>query len=326
MAVALGTSAWASAQPRASVCLVRGIDIPGLEPGALDSALELETRKWGVALDQQTAGSTEDCPEPTAESTRVTIEFGPESTVRIRFARGGARSFDLSPTSPLDRARVVAQAVVAAVPGQAPSAPPRIVEDRLLFPLDRPAPRGSMPRRQPVQGYAQVGCSYGYQARPALHVIGAEVEAGAAFFDERLAVGLGVGWQPKRPLEAAAMSASIQSVPAFAMLRGGWKVAPVLFRAGLIAGAEWRQVAYRPPSRLRQRFENSWAMVLGGEIELAFLLTRSFRLAIAAFGRGYIGGASFAWDGLPILDAPGSSFGAAIRFGAVFPRVDSRGN
>lgn len=297
------------------VCIVHESPVDGLDPASLAAALVIERRKSLAELETVEESPAGSCP--ARRPGRLVLRLRIQSPATVGLDDGtGAERFDLASFDPLDRAGHVAHLVVAHLPPPAGTGRASLVAGATVPPAAAAVPRTDVAR---TQGFVAAGGWYGYQTGPGLHAAGPDFEAGVAWLDEQLALGLRVGWQPPQEITPGVPSTRIQAVPVVATIRGGVRLSWVVLRAGLCAGVEWRRIEVSPPYRLDDVSATSRAGILGGEIEAVFRIGPVFRIAVSGTVKGYLGGRSYDWDASRLFEAPGRMFGAAVRLGAVFP-------
>lgn len=301
------------------LCIVRLGEVPGLAPEDLGPALRLEQRKRGESWESVEVVDPADCPV----RTDVVLALGPPGIAEVRASRSpspppgpqAGMRMNLSGVDPLDRpaevARIVASGLVA------PAAPTDLVEAevaRLSHLAGAPALAASGPA-----GYVRLGGLWTWVSGPDVHAAGADFEAGASLFDERLEVGLRVGWEPPRSATTPAGSRRAQAVPVVAAVRGGLRLGRVRLLAGLAGGIEWRRMELEPATRFGRLSQDSLAGLLEGSIEGVVAAWGPLRIAVAGVFRGYFGGPTLAWNGRTAWEAPAWSAGLALRLGALIP-------
>jgi hypothetical protein len=306
----------------ASLCVVRRGSVEGLDEAALRAAIDEERHKWSLVFTRIEAPDETQCPGPVPEAANVVLLLSVR--IEVRGADGVVRDIEIESVAPPDRPREIARLVMAQFPRAGSPVAPQIVEPdpprivRAAPPAD-PAP--AAPDRMPGW-YLLAGGAYAYQSGSGVHAGGPTLEGGLTWFDERLSLGVRVGWMPSRDVPGAAPPASAQSVPVTVTVRGGVALGPVLLRVGAEVGAEWRSVSAQPGSWIDEPSVSGTAAVLGGEVEMLVTVWRAVRLSIALTGRGYAGGDSWAWHGSPVYEAPNWAVGAAFRVGLAFPPPD----
>ncbi len=309
-------AAVASADPGGETpvfCVVLEAGTP-VAADALETALVIERRKAGIDTGWVFRDAAGGCPSGGSEPS-PRLEVG---THRARLVQGERVRLDFpihSVPAP-DRPAEIARRAFCVL-GDAVASTPVPLGDG-AFPGIRAAGSRAGGRPGGTTGYATVGGRYGWQKGPGLHLGGIEIEAGAAWLDERLSVGLEAGFLPRRQARTAPVDSSVESVPLVAMVRGGVRLRPFLLRLGAGVGVEWRRVQIRLAAYEATRSDASWLPVLDGEVEAVLRLAGRFRLALAATLRGYPKGTRYAWNGFPAFEPPVLMAGAVLRLGLSF--------
>jgi hypothetical protein len=318
LAVVLAAAcAWA-APPTSILCVVRSGTPPGLEPAPLDGALSLEQRKWGIAFRRVDADSLDACAPPDAIDANVALVVGPGESALVRGRDGTRRPLDLSAVDVRSRAQDVALTVMREFPRTGRPAMASLVESKLpAFPRPRPAP-GSVLARPSFGAYVQVGGWYTYQTGPGLHAAGPEVEGGLTWLEERVALGIRLGWQPSSTLAQAPVPTRVQAVPVSVTLHAGVRLASVRVRVGLEIGAEWRRITAGPAGQA-QRTGTGTVALLGGEVDVVVPVGTWLRLGGGVLFRGYLGGDNWDWHGRTAYAAPRFGVGGVLRIGLAVP-------
>lgn len=305
-------------EPASTLCVVRTGTPAGLEPPALDGALVLEQKKWGITFRRVDAATPDACAPPDAAAASVALVLGPGEGVLVRGADGTRRPLDMSATEVRLRAQDVARTVMREFPRTGrPPFPPLVERELPPFPRPRPTSPTTVNRYRPG-AYAQAGGWYAYQPGPGLHVAGPELEGGLTWLEERIALGVRVGWQPSRPLAGAPVPTGVQAVPVSVAFHAGVRFASVRVRAGLEVGVEWRRVAAGPAGQ-PERVGTGTVPILGGEIDVLVPIGRWVRLGGGLLLRGYLGGTSWDWHGQTAYVAPRFGVGCALRVGVMLP-------
>lgn len=291
----------------AILCLVFQNPVPGLEEGPLTDALGLAVRKKGTPFNRVVSTEPERCPGRGTTTGAVVVVAG--DRVFFDGPDGTATPFDAGHLEPIDRSREVAHWIVSLFVSQ-------LYGERVPM-VDFPLVDGNR-----VIGILTVGGLYEYQPGPGLHLGAVELSGGVSLFDERLLVGIRIGYQPRVERTGVSATSRIQSLPVSLLVRGGWLFEPVLLRIGIGAGLEWRRFSYSASATVGNGVRTSVLPTLEGELEALVRLPRSLRLSLAGLIRGFLGGQGFTLQGENLYEAPRYSVGAVLRFGFVFPQTD----
>lgn len=308
LALALSSGGPAFAVP---ICVVGG-GVPGLEPGPLGDAVAIEARKAGLEATFLAPSTQGECPR---DESMVRAAVVPDVGLRIE-AAGGSGLVQLTTLEPVDRAGEAARLLVLAAASGLQALPPLLDEDASVVLPGRPdAPPAP---GAPVRVLAGAGVRYGFQPGPSEHVGGLDVNVGASFLDEQLAVCLAAAFEWPRDLQVANVSATVLAAEAAARIRGALRLEPFLLAAAVEGGVQWRTLSAESPVRRSGMQDQSVAALIGGEVELAWMLGDTLRLSLVAQGRAYVGGTTYVWLGQTVYEAPDAAVGGAVRVGAIF--------
>ena len=305
-----GGQAWA--RPAAGeVCLVSTAAADGLEPSAVRAALLLEARKLGRAAHVVQARSAARCADAA-----LVVSLGPGARATVGDGAEDGRPFDLSETLPVERARSVARAALAALLARTRSESPEVLID-LSAPVTHPQP-AAPGHPSGVAGEATVGGGYArFFGTDTDHGF-VDAELAVALFDGRLAFGVAGTWMPEVEVDGGEPVARLTGGELRLTVRGGLEWGPVLIRLGLGGGYQWRRLAVRSAYRFDDAQASSGAAVVSVEAELVWRPSPPFSIHLLVPGRVYLGGVSHRWKGRALQDAPRGAIGAALRLGVVF--------
>jgi len=275
----------------------------------------LEQRKAGVTFNQVVLPSPETCPGRGTVSGAVVIVTG--SVVSFDGPEGTVEPFDAGPLDPMDRPQGVARWIVSLFAAQLRGRRPPTVDFPVVVATSKPAGVS-------IAGTVAVGGVYEYQPGPGLHTGLVEVLGGLSMYDERLWVGLRLGYQPATQVPRSSLGAKVQAVPFSAQVRGGLVFDPVVLRLGFGVGMEWRRVAFGDGVVKGERIQSKVIPVLEGEVEIMARLPGSMRLSVAGTVRGFLSGDGFTMHDKVDYDPPRYSVGALLRLGIIFPRPQAR--
>lgn len=307
-------AAAASAAPGA-VCLLPAAAGDGLEPRAVRAALLIEARKAGRPARVVTAQRPADCPLAAAG---VRVGLGPGARATLDAGRGAPQAFDLSDTLPVDRARAVARAALAALAllGPAPAvgdAAPEVLVD-LSEPIVPPPP--PMPLAPAVVLTAGGGYLRGLGAGTDHAVVDGEVALW--LYEGRLALGVAGAYLPEVEVAGGEPAARLSGGELTAFVRGGWPLGPFLLRFGLGAGYQWRRLRVRSDWRLDEPGADDGAGLVAVEAEALWRFGGRFSAHVVIPGRVYLGGVGHEWKGRALRDAPRGAAGVGLRLGVAF--------
>lgn len=297
--------------PRGSVCLVPRATADGLEATTVQAALTVEARKLGRTAHVFSVRSPDHCPAAPGNTVRVAL--GPGARAALEAGYDDTRHFDLSEVPPVDRARTVARAALAALETPREDEVPEALID-LGVPIVPPPP--------PVPlnpGFAvAVGGGYSYAVGPGTNLGVVDGEVAFTLFEGRLSLGLLGTYQPELQVLGGEPTARALSGELNAVVRGGFAVGPFLVRLGLGGGYQWRRVRVASTYRLDEGSASSGAATLVVEPELVWRFASRWTAHLVVPGRVYLGGVSHSWKGRVLNDAPRGAVGLTLRMGAFF--------
>lgn len=309
-------------EPAVVLCVVFEQPAMGLESDPFNDALGLEQRKARLPFNRVVVTKPENCPGRSTTTGAVATVAG----LKIHFdgPEGTVPPFDAGSLDPMDRAHEAARWIVLLFAAQLRGE--RGPVDSFIFAEPDPEP-STLPgiRKAGVQAELAVGGLYEFQPGPALHLGTMEISGGVSLLEERLVVGLRLGYQPAVQIQGNQFPVLVQSIPLSLFVKGGWLVEPVLIRLGLGIGLDWRRFALEAPQPVGDQVRSHLAATLAGELEAVVRLPESVRLSLAASVRGFLGGTAYQWEGQTVYESPRYSVGAVLRLGYLFPGETGRG-
>ena len=314
LAVLQAWPAAARAQSSASLCVVTRSVVEGLDFDCVRSALALEWKKARLPLEQRVvaAPAAEACPPGSDGPSALLMITGAEAV--LLGPAGATLRQDLEPAVPVDRAQDLARRVVSLFSTEIRRGHPVLVD----LARDVPGPPAEHRKRDAPAGYITVGGRYGYQTSGGQHRFATDLEGGVSLYDERLQIGLRVGFEPDQEATRDPFRIRSLAVPMTAQLRGGGRVHPrILVRGALGAGFEWRQVSASVPDRPDARQITGTVPLLEAEVEAVVAATSVLRVSVAGLLRGFLGGEGLSWQGRTVYDAPRVTVGLTIRVGVL---------
>ena len=307
-------SAQARAQASASLCIVARSAAEGLDPERVRSAVDLEWRKARLPPDHRivAAPAPEACPPGSEGPSALLLLDG--SDAALLGPAGATLRLDLAPAVPVDRAQDLARRVVSLFATEIRRGHASLVDPTLEAPVPPVAQRGA----HAPAGFLSAGGRYGYQSSGGRHRFATDLEGGISLYDERLQVGLRVGFEPEQEATGSPFSIRSMAVPMTVLLRGGGRVHPrVLVRGAIGVGIEWRQLAASVPDRPDPRRLSSTVPLVEAELETAIVASDVIRVSVAGLFRGFPGGQGLSWQGRTVYDPPRLVVGLAIRLGVL---------
>lgn len=304
----------------AFVCIVRVSDIEGFEPGTLDAAVRLESRKSGVAISVAEVADVGACPSAAGDAD-VRVVMGGDVSVAVRAADGTTTVLDLAGVPPGQRAGELARCLVDRVTGTRALRSTPLFEREVEPPGRPPDSEGAAGASRPVGGYVYAAGRYGHETGFGLDAGAIEAGGGVTLMNERLAVGIRAGCQPWRKVAGVtgARSWEVLTVPILAEARLGWRLGPVWLRPGIAAGIEVRRHAVTLPTHLRERALTSVAPVLDGEIECMVRAGPWLRVAVAGTASFHLVANGWNRSGDEVYRVPRVTIGAVVRLGVAIP-------
>ncbi len=308
-AVVIIVGGLASASRASVVCVARDVALEGFAGDGLAEAFALERRKAG--------GDVEDGPTLVEVAARAAC---PEKAVLVATLdaeglRAGEREFLVQAIDPRDRPGEVARVLVAWALDAARDAAP----DPLLDPRGRLALPVVVPRTWRVVLGAGTTWRNTFQAGSDRGAI--EGELGLAWWDERFVVALEGGWEWPRETANAGVTTTTSAGALLLAVRGGGPIGPggaagpVILRAGVAGGLEWRQIQAEVATRIRAGSARSTAGILAAELEGTVRVTDALRVGLLIEGRFYLGGESYNWLGERFWTAPDGALSVGLRVG-----------
>lgn len=308
-AVVILVGCLAHASRASVVCVARDMALEGFAGDGLAEAFALERRKADVDVEDEPTlvevAARAACPEKA-----VLV-----ATLDAEGLRAGEREFLVRAIDPRDRPGEVARVLVAWALDAARDAAP----DPLLDPHGRLALPVVVPRAWRV--LLGAGATWRNTFQTESHRGAIEGTLGLAWWDERLLVALEGGWEWPREVTARGVTTTASAGALLLAVRGGGSIGPggtagpVILRAGLAGGVEWRQILAEVATRIRAGSARSTAAIVAAQLEGTVRVTDALRVGLLVEGRFFLGGESYHWLGQGVWTAPGGALSVGLRVG-----------